>query len=232
LNVTLTTEASLVVDTILFAAGRVGNTEDLRLEAAGVRQDAKNRILVDANFQASTAGISATGDVIGPTLASNAMEQGRRAACRAFDIPVTDTLDSTTLSAVYSMPEVARAGLTEEEWQERGLDYAVDRAELGQAPRGAIAGRGELLKLIFLKDTRRIVDTHCFGDIASEIVGVGQMAIRCAGTIHTIANMTMNTPTYSYAYKYAALDGLRWLATQGLLAAHPPSLPQSQGRSI
>ena len=47
-------------------------------------------------------------------------------------------------------------------------------------------------------------------DIASEIVGIGgQMAIRCGGTMNTIANMSMNTPTYSYAYKYATFDGLR-----------------------
>ena len=52
---------------------------------------------------------------------------------------------------------------------------------------------------------------HCIGDIASEIVGIGQMAIRCGGTMNTIANMSLNTPTYSYAYKYAAFDGLRRL---------------------
>jgi NAD(P) transhydrogenase len=53
---------------------------------------------------------------------------------------------------------------------------------------------------------------HCIGDIASEIVGIGQMAIRCGGTMNTIVNMSLNTPTYSYAYKYAAFDGLRRLA--------------------
>jgi NAD(P) transhydrogenase len=77
---------------------------------------------------------------------------------------------------------------------------------------GAIAGRGGVLKLIFLKDSRKLLGVHCIGDIASEIVGIGQMAIRCGGTMHTIMNMSMATPTYSYAYKYAAFDGLRKLA--------------------
>jgi NAD(P) transhydrogenase len=54
---------------------------------------------------------------------------------------------------------------------------------------------------------------HCIGDIASEIVGIGQMVIRCGGTMNTIANMSFNTPTYSYAYKYAAFDGLRRLVS-------------------
>ena len=81
-------------------------------------------------------------------------------------------------------------------------------------PRGAIAGRGGLLKLIFLKADRKLVGVHCIGDIASEIVGIGQMAIRCGGTMNTIANMSMNTPTYSYAYKYAAFDGLRRLVSR------------------
>ena len=73
---------------------------------------------------------------------------------------------------------------------------------------GAIAGRGGLLKLIFRKYDRKLVGVHCIGDIASEIVGIGQMAIRCGATMSTIMNMSMNTPTYAYAFKYAAYDGL------------------------
>jgi len=102
--------------------------------------------------------------------------------------------------------------LTEEQCRTQGLDYEVGRADLARTPRGAIAGRGGRLKLIFLKQDRKLVGVHCIGDIASEIVGIGQMAIRCGGTINTIANMSLNTPTYSYAYKYAAFDGLRRLA--------------------
>src|SRR4030095_2310001 len=103
-------------------------------------------------------------------------------------------------------------GLTEEQCQEQGIDYEVGRSEFDLIPRGAIAGRGGLLKIIFHKDSRKLIGVHCIGDIASELVGVGQMAIRCGGTVNTIANMSMNTPTYSYAYKYAAFDGLRRLS--------------------
>ncbi len=72
-----------------------------------------------------------------------------------------------------------------------------------------------MLKLIFQTEDRKLLGVHCIGEIASEIVGIGQMAIRCGGTLNTLATMSFNTPTYSYAYKYAALDGLRRLAARG-----------------
>jgi NAD(P) transhydrogenase len=209
LEVKLSTGEQLFKDTVLFAAGRVANTEGLGLESAGVDMDSRGRIVVDGSFRTSVEGIYAAGDVLGPTLASIAMEQGRAAICHAFGIPFEGIVDPSPVSAVYGMPEVSGAGLTEEQCREKGLDYEVGRTDLSLTPRGAIAGRGGLLKLIFLKADRKLVGVHCIGDIASEIVGIGQMLIRCGGTMNTLANMSMNTPTYSYAYKYATFDGLR-----------------------
>jgi NAD(P) transhydrogenase len=211
LDVRLSTGERLFPDTLLFAAGRVPNTQNLGLEAAGVHLDNRGRFIVDKNFRASAKGIYAAGDVLGPTLASIAMEQGRVAICHAFGIPFEGTVDPSPVSAIYGMPEVSGAGLTEEQCRERALDYEVGLADLGLTPRGAISGRGGLLKLIFLKADRKVVGVHCIGDAASGIVGIGQMVIRCGGTMNTIANMSFNTPTYSYAYKYAAFDGLRRL---------------------
>jgi NAD(P) transhydrogenase len=215
LEVKLSAQPTLYPDTVLFAAGRIANTDGLGLDAAGIRCDSRGRIHVDGNFRTTADGIYAAGDVLGPTLASIAMEQGRAAVCHAFGIPFEGTVDPAPVSAVYGMPEVSGAGLTEEKCREQGRDYEVGRADLGCTPRGAIAGRGGLLKLIFQRETRRLLGVHCIGDIASEIVGIGQMAIRCGGTLLTIANMSMNTPTYAYAYKYAAFDGLRRIAAAG-----------------
>jgi NAD(P) transhydrogenase len=212
LEVQLSTGQKVFADTLLFAAGRAPNTQGLGLEAMGVELDSRGRIVVDANFRSSVPGIYAAGDVVRPTLASIAMEQARVATCHAFGIPFEGTVDPCPVSAIYGMPEVSGAGATEEQCREQGLDYEVGRADLAVTPRGAIAGRGGLLKLIFLKSDRKVVGVHCIGDIASEIVGIGQMLIRCGGTLNTIANMSLNTPTYSYAYKYAAFDGLRRLA--------------------
>jgi NAD(P) transhydrogenase len=215
LEVRLSTGVTLYQDTVLFAAGRVANTEGLGLEQAGIRTDSRGRITVDGNFKTAADGIYAAGDVLGPTLASIAMEQGRAAVCHAFGIPFEGTVDPAPVSAVYGMPEASGAGLTEEQCRKQGLDYEVGRADLGVTPRGVIAGRGGLLKLVFQREKRTLLGVHCICDIASEIVGIGQMVIRCGGTLNTIANMSMNTPTYAYAYKYAAFDGLRRLAAAG-----------------
>lgn len=211
LEVLLTNGEKFRTDTILYAAGRVANTEHLGLENLGIEVDSRGRIQVNENLETNAAGVYAGGDVVHPTLASIAMEQGRAITCHAFDIPFNEVVDPTPVSAIYGMPEVAGAGLTEQECHEKNVNYEVGYCELAATPRGAIAGRDGLLKLIFSSENRKLLGVHCIGDIASEIVGIGQMAIRCGGTIHTIATMSMNTPTYSYAYKYAALDGLQRL---------------------
>lgn len=228
LIVTLSTGERLRPDTLLIAGGRAANTEGLGLSDAGVQLDSRGRIVVDASFRTTAPGIYAAGDVLGPTLASIAMEQGRIAICHAFGIPFEGVVDPSPVSAIYGMPEVSGAGLTEEQCREQGLDYEVGRSDLAVTPRGAIAGHGGLLKLLFLKSDRRLVGVHCISDIASEIVGIGQMAIRLAGTLNTIANMSFNTPTYSYAYKYAAFDGLRRLA---IAEGRAPAAGASQTRN-
>ena len=69
------------------------------------------------------------------------LEQGRAAICHAFGIPFEGTVDPSPVSAVYGMPEVSGAGLTEEQCRDKGFDYEVGRADLGLTPPGAIAGR-------------------------------------------------------------------------------------------
>jgi NAD(P) transhydrogenase len=211
LEVTLTNGRSLNPDAVLFAAGRRVNTDGLGLEAAGVELDDRGQVKVDRDYKTTAEGIYAAGDVLGPGLASVAMEQGRIAACRIFGIHPKGVVDPTPVSAVYSMPEVAGVGLTEDQCQSQGLDYEVGRSDLSLTPRGAIAGHGGTLKLVFSKKDRRLLGVHCFGDMASELVGIGQMAIHFNGTINTFMEVTLNTPTYTYAYKYAAIDGIRKL---------------------
>jgi len=93
LEVRLSTGETLFPDTLLFAAGRVSNTEGLGLDAAGVNVDGRGRIVVNSYFETSVPGIYAAGDVLRPTLASVAMEQGRVAICRAFGIPFEGVVD-------------------------------------------------------------------------------------------------------------------------------------------
>jgi NAD(P) transhydrogenase len=153
--------------------------------------------------------VYAAGDVLGPGLSSVAMEQGRVAACLAFGIDFLEMVDPIPISAVYGMPEMAGVGLTEEQCQEQGIDYAVGRCTLASIPRGAISGHDGLLKLIFRRDDRRLLGVHCLGEIASEMIGAGQMVLHYGGALDIFSQITLPTPTYSYAYKNACFDGLR-----------------------
>lgn len=211
LQVTLSNDATCEAEAIFFAAGRSPNTEDLGLSDAGVEVDERGYIVVDENFQTNVPGVYAAGDVLGPGLSSVAMEQGRVAACLAFGIDFLEMVDPIPISAVYGMPEMAGVGLTEEQCQAQGLDYVVGRSTFASIPRGAISGHDGLLKLIFRRDDRRLLGVHCLGEIASEIIGAGQMVLHYQGTIDIFSAITLPTPTYSYAYKNAAFDGLRRL---------------------
>src|SRR5919197_878423 len=203
-------------DKVLSAAGRVGATEDLGLEAAGVRVDQRGRVLVDAAYWMGVPGVYAAGDVIGPpTLASAAMEQGRVAACHAFAIPFKETVAPLAPYGVYSIPEVAMVGLTEEAAAATGVDYEVGRGWFADNARATIAGaRDGLVKLVFRADDRRLLGVHVLGDTAAELVHVGQMVLHQGGGMDHFIHTTFNVPTQSEAYKYAAYDGLQRLAAR------------------
>ena len=195
-------------DAVLVCAGRTPNTEGLGLEQAGVRTDARGRILVDGYHRTTAPGIYAAGDVVGPGLASGAMQQGRAAAAHACGLFFGVEIDQTASSAVYGLPEVASVGATEEQVQASGTPYAVGRCDLATTARGAIAGHGGLLKLIFRTDNRKLLGVHCFGDIASEVVGLGHVVLQLGGRVELFLTLALNTPTYSYAYHDATVDGL------------------------
>jgi NAD(P) transhydrogenase len=198
----------------LMAAGRAGNTNGLNLEAAGVEVDTRGRIVVDGTYRTKADWVWAAGDVIGPpALPSVSMEQGRVAACDAFDIPFKETVDRLAPFGVYSIPEVAMAGLTEEAATAAGIDYEVGRGWFAQNPRSIIAGSTEgLVKLVFRRDDRKLIGVHILGEYAAELVHQGQAVLHGESTIDRFINATFNFPTRSEMYKYAAYDGLQRLS--------------------
>ena len=100
-------------------------------------------------------------------------------------------------------------GLTEEAAVAEGLDHAVGRARFRANTRAAISGAVEgMVKLVFERDTLRLLGVHVLGDAATELVHVGQSVIHFGGTIEYFINSTFNVPTMTEAYKYAAYDGL------------------------
>jgi NAD(P) transhydrogenase len=198
---------------VLFAAGRVGTTEGLGLQEAGVKTDARGRIVVDETYRTTVEGIYAAGDVIGPpALASVSMEQGRVAATHAFGIDFKQTLDPLPVHGVYSIPEVAMVGMTEQAARGAGIDCEVGRGWFEHSPRAQIAGSTEgLIKLVFRRDDRRLLGVHIVGEIAGELIHQGQGAIGSGEPIDTFIDRTFNIPTFSETYKYAAYDGLQRL---------------------
>ena len=204
---------ALVAECVLYAVGRSVNTEGLGLAEAGIATGRHGAIAVDDRFRTSAPGIYAAGDVIGPTLASIAMEQGRAAVCHAFGITLKDHVDPMPISAVYGMPEVAGAGLTEEDCQAQGIAYEVGRCRFDAIPRGVISGHTEgLLKLVFRPDDRKLLGVHAIAEVAAELVGMGQAVLHYGGSIDAFIDLTLNTPTYTMAYKVAAADGLMRLS--------------------
>ena len=204
LTVPLSNGAALPADMVLFATGRTPNVERLGLGEAGVMFDAKGHVVVDRHFRTAAEGTYAAGDVLGPALASVAMQQGRAAA----GLILAGALDRAASSAVYGLPELAGVGATEEEVKGAGIPYAVGRCDLAMMPRGAIAGHGGRLKLIFGAADRKLLGVHCIGDIASELIGMGHMVLHVGGVVDLFLTMALNTPTYSHAYRNAAVDGL------------------------
>jgi NAD(P) transhydrogenase len=213
LEVRVETGEVLRPEQALFAAGRAGNTEGLGLEELGVELDARGRVVVDETFRTSAEGIYAAGDVIGPpALASVSMEQGRVAVCHAFGIPFKETVDPLPPFAVYSIPEVAMVGLTEEAALAQGVSHEVGKGWFAGNTKAAISGFTEgLVKLVFRRDNMMLLGVHILGDSASELIHTGQAVIHGRGTINQFIHATFCAPTRSEAYKYAAYDGLQRL---------------------
>ena len=224
LTVTLSSGAPLATDAVLFATGRTPHTGGLGLEEAGVRLDTQGHIVVDRYYRTTADGIYAAGDVVRPTLASSAMQQGRAAACHACGLVFGLAVDQAASTAVYGLPEVAGVGATEEQVRAADIPFVVGRCDLAMTARGAIAGHGGRLKLIFRVDDRKLLGVHCIGDLAAEVVGLGHLALHLGGAVELFLTLGLNTPTYSQAYHDAAVDGLTRLAEllgHGARAATP-----------
>ena len=214
LEVVLGDGEQLYPDVVLFAAGRVGNTEQLGVAFAGVECDSRGRILVDDEYKTSVDGIYAAGDVIGPpALASVSSEQGRVAICHAFGIPFKEVIDPIPPYGVYSIPEVGMVGMSEQAATDAGVDYEVGRAWFADNARSAIAGSQlGMVKLVLERADRRLIGAHVIGEEAAELIHQAQAVIHTRGTIDYFIDSTYNVPTRSEAFKYAAYDALQRLS--------------------
>jgi NAD(P) transhydrogenase len=214
-------------DSVLYAVGRIGATSALNLAAAGLEADPRGRIAVDRSFQTAVPHIYAAGDVIGnPALAATSMEQGRLAACHAFGAP-EDTASLPLPYAIYTIPEIAMLGPTEEELRAAGLPYLLGRASYGEIARGHILGDVTgFLKLIFRHDTGHLIAVHAIGTQASELVHIGQAVLGLHGGIDFLMDNVFNYPTLAECYKNAALDAYNDMRRAGFTPLQTADAPR------
>ncbi len=197
-------------DVLLYCVGRDGNTNDIGLGTLGIGAGKYGLLDVNDNYQTSHPHIYAVGDVLGyPALASTAMEQGRQAMRHAFGIAGPRGRTEALPFAVYSIPEVAYVGATEEALVEKKTDYVAGRGDYAKNPRGQILGDADgLLKLLFERPSLKLVGAHIVGTSASELIHVGEAFLHQGATATEIAETIYNYPTLSDMYRHAAVKAL------------------------
>ncbi len=215
----LSSGRAVEADQVLVCAGRVSRTAELEPERAGLEVGEKGRLPVNADFQTNVPHIYAVGDVIGfPALASTSAQQGRAAACHAFGTNLLTAVGPVLPTGIYTIPEVSAAGETEEKLREKKVDYVVGRAHYSHVPRGQIIGdKTGFLKLLFRRDDLTLLGVHVIGELATELVHLGAMALTAGAGADLFLRMCFNYPTLGELYKLATHDALvRKLTGTGL----------------
>lgn len=202
-------ESHLDVETVLVAVGRRPYTDGLGLDKVGINKTSKGFIPVDGLFRTNLPHVYAIGDVIeGIMLAHKASEEGVAAAeiigglrphINYMAIP----------NVIYTAPEVAAVGLTEEEAKEAGLKVKVGTSSFKANPRARCTGQTDgMVKIIGEEISGRIVGMHIVGAHASEMIGEGVMAIEMKATLSQIAYASHAHPTFSECIKEAAVGAV------------------------
>ena len=209
----LESKKKLSGDALLFAVGRQGDVDELNLAAAGVEADSRGRIKVDADYRTTQPHIFAVGDVIGfPSLASVSMEQGRIAAAHAFG----KTIQSNPAGypyGIYTIPEISFIGKNEEQLTDEDVPYEVGVAYYREIARGQIRGDATgRLKIIFHRETKKVLGVHIIGEGACELIHIGQAVMIFGGTVEYFVDTVFNYPTLAECYKAAAFNGLNKLS--------------------
>jgi NAD(P) transhydrogenase len=199
-------------DVLLYAVGRQANGDQLRLEAAGLQPDPRGKIKVNDCYQTEVPHVYAAGDVIGfPALASTSMEQGRLASCRMFGA-LSENMQELFPYGIYTIPEISMVGQTEEKLTAAKIPYEVGISKYAELAKSMMLGdETGMLKLLFNRNTLKLLGVHAIGQRATEIIHIGQAVLAYGGSIEYFRDTVFNYPTLAEAYKVAALDGLNKL---------------------
>lgn len=207
---TLAGGQTIKAEKMLVALGRQPNIDDLDVDTAGLTLNEKGFVPVDQNGQTSVPHIYVVGDMAGPpSLASAAMEQGRRAVSHALGMPV-GSADHLIPMGIYTIPEMASIGLDEAKARARFRNVIVGRAHFKEVAKGQIAStRNGLLKLIAGPDGRQILGVQIVGETATELIHLAELALINGNPIDVFVESIFNFPTYAEAYRIAALDVIK-----------------------
>ena len=203
-------DVEFVVDQVLVSKGRQGNTEGLGLESVGITASSRGTIKVSDVYQTEVPSIFAGGDIIGhPALSSTSMHQGMYVSRYLFLGESPRFARSQMPVAIWTIPEVAFIGATEEELKKAGVDYGVGKSDFSENTRALMTGESRgLLKLIFDRPTKRLLAVHMVSDRATELLSLGQTAVHLGATVDYFFHHIFNYPTLSGVYKSAALDAV------------------------
>jgi len=201
---------SVTVELVLIATGRAPLTENLGLEAAGVKLTERGFIRVDERLQTTAPGVYAIGDVAGPPLLAHKGSREGMVAAEAIAGHPTQPIDySGVPGATYCHPEVASVGLTEERCKEQGLEYVVGRFPFSANGRARTAGETDgLVKIIRGKKYGEILGAHIAGPHATELIHELAVARANEYTVEEIELAIHAHPTLSEAVAEAALDAM------------------------
>jgi dihydrolipoamide dehydrogenase len=212
-GVTLTVEPAkggaaetLQADIVLVCIGRRPLVEGLGLDKLGVKLTDHGRIAVDGHFQTSVPGIYAIGDVIdGPMLAHKAMEDG--IACVETIAGQKGHVDWNLVpSVIYTQPEVAWVGKTEEQLKAAGVAYKVGKYPFTADPRSRANGATEgFVKVLADKTTDKVLGIHVMGAEAGTMIAEAVMAMEFSASAEDIGRVCHAHPTVNEATKEAAL---------------------------
>jgi dihydrolipoamide dehydrogenase len=197
---------TLEADYVLVAIGRRPYTENLGLENVGIALDERKRIPTNDHWQTSAPNIFAIGDVIaGPMLAHKAEEEGVAVAeLLAGQKPHVDY--NTIPGVVYTHPEVANVGKTEEELKAAGIDYVAGKFPFMANSRARAVGESEgFVKILACKKTDRVLGVHIICPDAGTLIAEAVLAMEYGASSEDIARTCHAHPTLNEAMKEAAL---------------------------
>ena len=197
---------TIEADVVLVAIGRVPFTDGLGLEAAGVKKDNRGRVIVDPHFRTNVAGIYAIGDVIaGPMLAHKAEDEGV-AAAEVIAGQAGHVNYDVIPNVVYTSPEIASVGKTEEELKAAGVAYQVGKFPFSANARArANLATDGFVKILADAKTDRVLGVHILGPDAEAMIAEAAIAMEFGASSEDIARTCHAHPTLSEAVREAAL---------------------------